>query len=76
MTDEPETPADIDTLMAIDPMDLSKQDLDKIIAYQRRMRQQRSEGVRTRKPKDEPAAKLNVDALLTKPIGAPVQRRF
>ncbi len=75
MTDELN---DIDTLMAQDPLSLSTQDLDRIIAYQRKMRVQREAGVRTRKPKDSAPTRLNVDALLAKPIigGGGIKRRF
>lgn len=55
MTDEPE---DIDTLMAIDPLELSKQDLGRIIAYQRKQRGLREAGVKPRKPKEAPAVSL------------------
>ena len=66
MTDEPES--DIDTLMAQDPLLLSTQDLDRIIAYQRKMRVQREAGVRTKKVSDKPATKIDISSLLAKPI--------
>jgi hypothetical protein len=72
---------DIDALMAIDPMELSKQDLDRIIAYQRKQRQAREAGVRTKKPKGEVPAAVSLDALLgglPKPAPGPstMKRRF
>ena len=77
MTDEP---FDIDTLMAQDPLGLSKQDLDHIIAYQRKMRVQREAGVRTKKATEKAPSKLDVSALLAKPIissgGGSIKRRF
>jgi hypothetical protein len=76
MTDDP---FDIDTLMAQDPLSLSKQDLDRIIAYQRKARVQREQGVRTKKPKTSAPSKLDVTSLLAKPIissGGGIKRRF
>lgn len=75
MTDDP---TDIDTLMAQDPLGLSAQDLDRIIAYQRKMRVQREAGVRTKRPTDRAPSKLDVSSLLAKPIigGGGVKRRF
>lgn len=63
--DEPsEELLDIDALMSIDPLDLSAQDLDAIIQYQRNMRAKRESGVRTRKPKPEgPMVKLDLSKL-------------
>lgn len=72
-------PTDIDTLMAQDPLSLSTQDLDRIIAYQRKMRVQRESGVRTKKPVTGSPSKLDVSSLLAKPIisaGGGVKRRF
>lgn len=65
--DEPET--DLDTLMSQDPLSLSNQDLDRIIAYQRKMRGLREAGVRTKKPKAEAGAapKLDLATLMAKP---------
>lgn len=75
MTSEP---FDLDTLMAQDPLDLSKQDLDAIIAYQRKLRAQREAGIRTKKPKDSAPSKLDISSLLAKPIigGGGIKRRF
>ena len=58
---------DLDTLMSQDPLSLSAQDLDRIIAYQRKMRAQREAGVRTRKPKESAPTRLDISALLAKP---------
>lgn len=66
MTDEPET--DLDTLMSQDPLSLSDQDLDRIIAYQRKMRGLREAGVKVKKPKETGAApKLDLASLMAKP---------
>lgn len=59
--------SDLDILMSEDPLSLSKQDLDRIIAYQRKMRAQREAGVRTKKPKEAAPTKLDITALLNKP---------
>ena len=69
--------SDIDTLMAQDPLGLSNQDLDRIIAYQRKMRVQREQGVRTKKPSASAPSKLDISSLLAGPAAGPkVQRRF
>lgn len=85
MTDDPvpsEAPLDLDVLMSLDPCELSTQRgtegrrrLDQIIAYQRRMREQREAGVRTKKIKDAPAAKIDITALLNAPAEG-FKRRF
>jgi hypothetical protein len=78
MTDKPDF-SDIDTLMAQDPMSLSTQDLDRIIAYQRKQRVQREAGVRTKKVSDKPATKIDITSLLSKPIvssGGGIRRKF
>ncbi len=64
-TTEPETPTDLSVLMSLDPLELTRQDLDQIIASQRRHRAQREGGVKTRKPKDS-APKIDIKALLAK----------
>lgn len=88
-TTEPETPTDLTVLMSIDPLELTRQDLDQIIAYQRRQRAQREGGAKTRKPKDV-APKIDIKALLSKaakptedapapaprPAGGTFRRRF
>lgn len=59
--------SDLDVLMSQDPLGLSAQDLDRIIAYQRKMRVQREAGVRTRKPKETASSRLDISTLLAKP---------
>ena len=74
--------SDLDLLMSIDPLDLSKQDLSRIIAYQRKQRQQREAGVKVKKPVAKPA--VSIEQLLQsmpKPAPAPTSagkshRRF
>lgn len=66
MTDEPES--DLDTLMSQDPLSLSDQDIDRIIAYQRKMRGLREQGVKVKKPTQTGTApKLDLATLMAKP---------
>jgi hypothetical protein len=65
MSDEV-TPNDLTTLMSLDPLDLTKQDLDRIIAYQRKQRQMREGGARVKKESGAPA--VDIKALLGKKI--------
>lgn len=65
MTDIPESPTDLTTLMSLDPLDLTKQDLDKIIAYQRKQRMVREAGGRTKKATGEAPA-VDIKALMSK----------
>ena len=70
---------DIDELMALDPLELSTQDLDRIIAYQRKMRGQREAGIKTRKPKTEAKPAISIEEMLAKLPPAPkggIKRRF
>lgn len=50
MPDLPE-PSTIDELMSRDPLELTKQDLDKIISYHRNMRAKAEKGEKVAKPK-------------------------
>jgi hypothetical protein len=65
MTDLPEPPTDLTALMSIDPLDLTKQDLDKIIAYQRKQRLAREGGAKTKRAASEGPA-VDIKALLGK----------
>jgi len=65
MTDIPEPPTDLTALMSLDPLDLTKQDLDKIIAYQRKQRMVREAGGRTKKATGEAPA-VDIKALMSK----------
>jgi len=65
MTDIPEPPTDLTALMSLDPLDLTKQDLDKIIAYQRKQRMQREAGAKTKRATGEAPA-VDIKALLGK----------
>ena len=64
MTDPAPTPNDLTVLMSLDPMDLTKQDLDRIIAYQRKQRVMREGGTKTKKESGAPA--VDIKALLGK----------
>jgi len=72
-TDEP--PTDLTALMSIDPLDLTKQDLDKIIAYQRKQRLAREGGAKTKRATSDAPA-VDIKALLgritsAKPVATP-----
>lgn len=54
---------EIDRLMDLDPLELSAQDLDDIIAYQRKARASFEAGV---KPKKGSGEKISADDLLSK----------
>jgi hypothetical protein len=78
MQDEPEE-TDLNVLMSLDPLELSRRDLDQIIAYQRKNRAQREAGVRTRKPKAD-GPKIDIKDLLASvpkatPSGPTIRRR-
>jgi|SRR5882724_2941151 len=45
----PPPPSELDELMARDPLELSAQDIDKIIAFQRQSRARREAGTKTKK---------------------------
>lgn len=74
MSDEPLTGNDIDRLMDLDPLSLSKQNLDSIIAYHRQARANFESGV---KPKKEagPTVKIDLLSLGLKKPSEPVKRR-
>jgi len=65
MTDIPEPPTDLTALMSLDPLDYTKQDLDKIIEYQRKQRRVREAGGKTKKATGEAPA-VDIKALLGK----------
>lgn len=71
---EPDPPLlDVDTLMARDPLSLSAQDIDQIIAYHRKARARKAAGEKPIKPK------IDISAILKaapKPEAAPLKRRF
>jgi len=81
MTDEPETPTDLNVLMSLDPLELTRQDRDQIIAYQRKQRAQREAGVKVKKPKAEspPIDFKSLMSTVVKPApkaGSTIRRRI
>ncbi len=81
MTEPEDDFNDIDALMAIDPLELSRQDLDRIIAYQRKQRTLREQGARPKKSRGEPAPVMQLSELLASLPKAPpkpstMKRRF
>ena len=73
MADEPLN--DIDFLMSLDPLELSKQDIDIIIAYHRNQRALREKGVKPKKDKG-PSSTLDLVALGLKPAAPKINRRI
>lgn len=73
-----DTPTDLDELMSRDPTELSKIDIDQIIAYHRKQRQRRASG---EKPsKDTAGTKIDLSKIISglkpKPIGPIIKRRL
>ncbi len=58
-----DAPTDLTALMSLDPLGLTKQDLDKIIAYQRKQRLAREGGARTKRATSD-APSVDIKALL------------
>jgi hypothetical protein len=57
----PPPPSELDELMARDPLDLSAQDIDKIIQYQRAQRASREAGAKPKRTAAEAGIKGAVD---------------
>lgn len=66
---------DIDLLQSIDPLELSKQDIDKIIAYHRNQRALREAGKGKAKKDTGPKTTLDLTALGLKPAAPKITRR-
>jgi hypothetical protein len=64
---------ELDDLMNLDPLELSKQDIDDIIAYQRKARGEYDDGKKSKKA-DGPKIDLAELGLIAKP--EPLKRRF
>jgi len=58
-----EVPTDLTALMSLDPLDLTKQDLDRIIQYQRKQRLAREGGAKTKRATSDAPA-VDIKALL------------
>lgn len=68
----PPPPSELDELMSRDPLDLSAQDIDKIIAYQRQQRAAREDKAKPRKSAAEAGIKGATDLVaLVRGIAAP-----
>lgn len=69
----PPPPSELDELMARDPLELSAQDIDSIIAYQRQQRARKEAGGKTKRAtKDGPPSGIDLVALVTRaPAPAP-----
>ena len=73
-------PNEIDALMALDPLELSAQDIDSIIAYHRKNRANAAAGI---KPKREAGPKKDLSEALkgmfaseeAKPVATGIRRR-
>lgn len=62
-------PNEIDALMALDPLELSAQDIDAIIAYQRRARAQWDSGVKPKRGTTAPPTSLaDIGLVVQKPV--------
>lgn len=73
MTDEPKN--DINDLMDKDPLSLTKEDIDSIIAYQRKQRANREGGVKVKK-ESAPKVSLDLASLGLVKKADPIKRRF
>ena len=71
---------EIDDLMDLDPLLLSEQNLDAIIAYQRKYRANlETGGPKLKRGQTKAAAKIDLSALITKPTapaGSGIKRRL
>ena len=76
-----EAPTDLNVLMSLVPLELTRQDRDAIIAYQRKSRAQREAGVKVKKPKAE-SPQVDIKSLMStivKPApkaGSTIRRRL
>lgn len=73
MTNEP-SPAqsDLDALMSEDPLNLSDQDIDRIILYQRNARANHEAGIKPKRPARTGGMKISLEALGLKQKPKPV----
>lgn len=68
-------PNDLDLLMDLDPLNLSAQDLDKIIEYQRKARQNWASGIKPKRGATD-KKELDLGMLGLKPKTLGIVRRF
>lgn len=75
---EPIEPTTLDELMSKDPLELTDQDLDKIVVYHRQMRAKAMTGQKVPRAKPARSGESLLDALGLKkaPVANPEKRRF
>ena len=76
MTEEKKIGSELDLLMSLDPLEMSEQDIDKIIAYERQARLEFELGVKS--PKRDKGVSIdigNVVAKLTAGVAQPTMSR-
>lgn len=67
-------PNEIDALMALDPLELSAQDIDAIIIYQRKARAAYTSGAKPRKGSDS-SPSISLEAIGLGAKSTPIKRR-
>lgn len=66
----------VDELMSLDPLDMTKEDLDEIVAYHRKNRALGEAGVKAKKETGPKVSLGNLlDDILQKPTQTPIARR-
>ena len=65
-------PSEIDTLMRLDPLDLSARDIDEIIAYNRKLLAAYDSGVKVKR--EGPKIDLEAIGLVTKSVPKTIRR--
>lgn len=76
MTDEKPTGSELDLLMSLDPLKMSDQDIDKIIAYERQARLEFELGVKA--PKKDKGVTIDIGKVvsaLTAAVAQPTMSR-
>lgn len=73
------TSTELDMLMSLDPLEMTREDIDAIISYQRNARAQREAGVKAKPTKESgPKVKISLESLglrVAAPTAAPMKRR-
>jgi hypothetical protein len=77
MSDDKPEINDIDMLMSLDPLEMTKLDIDRVIAYHRNQRAAKEAGGKRSKAKKDtgPSQKLDLEALGLKPAVPKINRR-
>lgn len=70
-------PNDLDTIMSLDPLDLTTEDIDAIILYHRNRRAKLAEGGKSARPKKDkgPSVEIDLVKLGLKKLDQPLARR-